>query len=536
MAKKKATTTAPSSLTMRLDAPGMTAMHRAGLGGLAATLRVMRRSEGISEDDYQLEPTSLTLNFGTPGNAGVFLKRLFEFAFGIESGIIRLPGTENSERKPPREVRARLQQGILLTFLQHGLTRKVAVDEITKQYPWDDKQIPYQYKECFSYTHQTAWKEWINNKGELVLKDYDVQGPVHPGAAVRHNAWSGQTKISQPLELVLPLYFAMVGTLSLPINRGTGVLIVPHVDDLQRFAKFRSYITPELVKGCFIGGTGDAALQFEIRCRAAKEGTRVESIGCDAIQFRPMPWATQQKSRSRVLSIDHVDGDIVDFYNEILSYFDPHVNTKKKEKKEGRGKTAITITTTENYVVDSVVRPFIADNIARGRLWFEGFARWLSSTEPTSGKPYWNKVGFERKGLHKMVENAKSWKQQGTPAGAEPLVLAVQESLRRRYGAITGDVSIPKTAVTNRLNGEYERWRLAFSGAKTAEQFRYSLTDMFSRARSSEPLQNCWREIVNLMVENWELARDLALVGLASYMKKDGDPEVLENPESADSE
>lgn len=41
--KKPAKEAAPSSLTLRLHAPGMTALHRAGLGGLAATLVALER-------------------------------------------------------------------------------------------------------------------------------------------------------------------------------------------------------------------------------------------------------------------------------------------------------------------------------------------------------------------------------------------------------------------------------------------------------------------------------------------------------------
>ena len=40
---KVAKPSAPDHLTMTLFAPGMTAMHRAGLGGLACTLKAMER-------------------------------------------------------------------------------------------------------------------------------------------------------------------------------------------------------------------------------------------------------------------------------------------------------------------------------------------------------------------------------------------------------------------------------------------------------------------------------------------------------------
>ncbi len=544
MAKKKEKIPAPSSLTMDLNAPGMTAMHRAGLGGLAATLRrvdIARRNNpnAIKNNpwneafSWNVQATTITLNFGAANQAAKFLRWLFEFAFQIRDDLIWLPGMEDMEKPLPKEVRAYLQQSVLLTFLQHGGTRTLAKDDKELSYMHDDKRIEYKCKPCSDYTHQFSWKDWVNDKGELVPKEYDVQGPVHPGAVVRHQAWTGKTKLSQPLELILPLYFAIIGTLSLSINRGTGVLIVPYVDDLQEFAKIRSRMTPTTVGGCFIGGVGDAALQFEVRCRADAETETAEALGCDVVRFRPMPWATQQKSRTETLSIDCVDPKVVEFYRRILSYFPPHVVTVEQVKKEGRGKNTVSTTITENFWVDSVIRPFIAGNLARGRLWFDGFARWLCSNEPASGQQYWKKIQLEKKGrgLYNMVNDKSSWQQQGTPAGAEALVLAVQEALRRRYGAIADECKKSGAAVGNRFGGEYERWRLAFSGAKTAEQFRYLLTDMFSRAKNCPPLREHWKEIIDLMVGNWELARDLALVGLASYAKKEDDPNTEQGAE-----
>jgi hypothetical protein len=89
---------APSSLTFHLYAPGMTLLHRAGLGGLAATLKAMERRHklGRLRDDqlpkgpdlghgypWRIEPTSLTLDWGETTAAGEYLQKLFTFAFGI---------------------------------------------------------------------------------------------------------------------------------------------------------------------------------------------------------------------------------------------------------------------------------------------------------------------------------------------------------------------------------------------------------------------------------------------------------------------
>ncbi|MDO5554464.1 MAG: type I-MYXAN CRISPR-associated Cas8a1/Cmx1 [Planctomycetia bacterium] len=520
---------APSSLHLKLSSPGMSAMHRAGLGGLAATLTAYDRLRGArqrgfkdprwhKEFSWKITPTEITLDFGKPELAEAFFEWLFTFAFQIRDDMIYLPGQydEAQGRIPTLETRARLQQGITLTFLQHGQTRKLG-DERNGSYEVGEKKIDFSYKKCSSYMHQSAWKEWCKN-GKLVLKDYDVQGPVNPGAVVRHNAFAGPTKVSQPLELVLPLQFALIGTISLPVNRAVGVLVIPYIDDLVEFAESRSSLTPTNVIGTYVASAGDAVLQFEVKRRGLKISTMAESSGCDVLLFRPMPWSTQQKSRSDILSVCGLDEATVRFYDLILALLPPRIGQKVTEKKNGRGKNAETVKIVDNFWADSVVRPFVADNLVRGNFWFAGFARFMNSTDPGSGKPLREKINFEREGLNKMVTNENvDWKLEG----ANSFVLAVQDALRCQYGQVSEDKNVTDAGRKKRLEGEYDKWRLLFSNAKTIEQFRFALSDFFSRAKQVPTLKDHWKDIIRLTQDDWQLARDLALLGLASYKKKE---------------
>ena len=84
----------PDQLKMKLFAPGMSALHRAGLGGLACTLKAMERQYEskllkadklpgpIVNDEYPWEITedSVTLKFGQPEKAKEYLEKLFAFA------------------------------------------------------------------------------------------------------------------------------------------------------------------------------------------------------------------------------------------------------------------------------------------------------------------------------------------------------------------------------------------------------------------------------------------------------------------------
>ena len=110
-AKKGAKPPPPAELTMTLFAPGMSALHRAGLGGLACTLEVIEDQHDrhpFPDDElpgdwsdgppWAVTADSVTLRFGEPGAAREYLKRLYALAFGLDADMIHLRG---QHRKPP---------------------------------------------------------------------------------------------------------------------------------------------------------------------------------------------------------------------------------------------------------------------------------------------------------------------------------------------------------------------------------------------------------------------------------------------------
>src|SRR5439155_24885350 len=123
-----------SSLTMDLFAPGMTALHRAGLAGLLTTLRYIERAAergqmsevqlpGCPWEDgsppWEYDAQSVTLKFGDEGSAaGQYFGRLFEIAYSIRDDMVFLPG-QYGDLPPALPFRSALQDGILCTFYDY---------------------------------------------------------------------------------------------------------------------------------------------------------------------------------------------------------------------------------------------------------------------------------------------------------------------------------------------------------------------------------------------------------------------------------
>src|SRR3972149_1327597 len=81
---------------------------------------------------WEAPSPSVRLDFGEPSHASEYLNRLFTAAFRIADHLVDLPG--QYETRPALAVRAELQAGLLLTFLQHGRVRDLASQANTMEY------------------------------------------------------------------------------------------------------------------------------------------------------------------------------------------------------------------------------------------------------------------------------------------------------------------------------------------------------------------------------------------------------------------
>jgi CRISPR-associated protein Cas8a1/Csx13 len=520
----------------------MSMLHRAGLGGLACTLRAMERQHaaGLLAADklpgpkvgdkfpWAIDEQTVTLHFGKPEKAGEYLQKLFAFAFGIrKDGLISLPGQYDTE--PPAAVLADLQAGFTLTFLQHGRVRALAKEVTTVSYDTEGDGNPgvvVEYKKCSGFKHREGWEELVDKRGCLVTGPVKVDGPLSPGTVVRHVAFTADTGAEDLPARVLPVYFALVGCLSLPVNRGVAALLVPDVTDLTEFVYDRPAMTPTTATDCQIANAADAAFRSQVRVRRSPRrnaevkararqsvsGTAIPA--CYAMTFTPTPWASQQKSRVATIHVPPGSDALLDRYERAASHLPPRIVTRTIKESTGRGRQRTTTERRESFRSDSIVRPLVAENLALGRKWYAGFVNLMTKTNPATDAPYRDRLPFERGGLHAMIADDTMWDE----AGERIVVQAVHEAIRGRYAQIADENQTNPVAMRNRFGGEYDKWRLAFAGSKTPDQFRKALCDLFSRAGRNAVLQKQWAEVLPMLrTKNWQHARDLALLALCSY-------------------
>ena len=538
----------PSELVLDLFAPGMTPMHRAGLGGLAATLRAAERRvklgllqrdelpDAVDDHEYpwRIEPDRLTLHFGEPKNTADYLEKLFAFAFGIKDGLIDLPGTYHGELGRP--VRAELQHGLTLTFLQFGPHRRL--DPPSRElfdYAGDGTSaVTVSLRRCHGYLHQDAWSKVTNKSGKFKPGIIEAPSAFNPGAVTRHLAFKTATRIEASAGEFLCGCFALVGCLSLPVNRGVGVLLVPEVVDLTRFARARPHMTPTDPRSCRVASPSDAALTMEVRLRGGRLRGRHGVARFHAMRMQPVPWNEKQKSRVSAVSINAGDAGRLRTYDVALGCLPPKIVRRVEVQSSGRGKKAVKSESRADYTVDSIVRPLVADNLAAGRYWYHDFVR-LVRGQDDNNRPMHENTAYEREGLHRMA-----FHDETTEADEQAFIAAVHRAIAVRLGRIvveTMGLAAVKAkrqitpAVRNRWGREQERIRLSLLGAKTESQTVQAVTAVFGRAGGYNPeLRDHQRAVHGVLFgSDWQRVRDLALFAAASYKKPESPEEIADD-------
>ena len=112
-------------------------------------------------------------------------------------------------------------------------------------------------------------------------------------------------------------------------------------------------------------------------------------------------------------------------------------------------------------------------------------------------------------------------------------VEAIHVAIRNRLGKMAAEAA--HRGETPRFDREFERLRTNLMRAKNAQTMRAEIADLFARGGINSGLQKNWEMVLTIMNgREWQMARDLALLGLASYVGR-GAQEIVESA-NADTE
>jgi CRISPR-associated protein Cas8a1/Csx13 len=511
---KKATSHDTKELTINLFGPGMTVIHKVGLAGLWMTLKALEDENdghtGFDGIDGSWERTDTSVTFRWNEAPDSFFKTLFARSFKIDkNGLLWFPALGEPMNNPQQSVI--LQEAMLGSILQHGQTRKADPSRTPSgsiAIEIDGTTITLRFHKISNYAHQLAA---FNFAGINSLAGWQF-----PGGVVRHTGLQGSTALEEPPDRALALRFTPAGVIFFEMRtRRAGVrpryaLVLPEIPNLSKYARARRVFLNYGVHQLYASGTAEAGFRVLAELKAAALMENIRAAKCRVVSFGTVPWSTQQKTRVNLMTVQARSALGLRTFNLCRQVLAPSLVRPKKG---------------DPFWDMPQVPDLVARNLAEGKLWWQGFADFVADQERRK-----HIFTYEKGGLVKMVEDTKAF-----PQGPERLfVMACHDAWRRRMGQIGEKAKREHSDFGSQVNREFERVRVSFSRCKNAASLRESITDFWARGGGPlKPLQDSWSDILVLLDnENWQKARDLVLLALASYKPATKEEtEALEGPD-----
>jgi len=553
-------TLSKQTLSIGLFDPGMSPLHRVGMAGLYMTLKWLNE-RGLRFDGtaWTLEKERVTITWqADSAGSKDFFDWLFRESFGIDNR--KFPGLIDFAAHRGHLMgdleRISFSEALRMTFLQHNKQNRIpkgTSDKVISTSHNNDKQILALYKPFVNpYAHATAAELLLDSKGRLADTNMiKIKGWLYPGAGERHSNLSGTEIEETPARLICLLYAPVAALYYRLVHRGWDgrydarrgtAVVLPHLTNLEAYACcYQRYLQAPVaslyadrpsdeppVTALYADGAGDAGMSGLVALKAGEHLDKLGVTGCTVFTMGTVGWSSQQKTRTKVAAIDDIDSNRLDLFNCacrcLKNRFIPKDTTATRAKKQ-KGKKQKEKPGPSFFVATSLARGLIADNIIQGRdqgrEWFSGFSDLMLSQERAKI------ISYEKGGLKQMIDDAP-WSHEAD----RKFVEAVHAAIRNRYGALASQAK--KRGETIRFDREFERMRTGLARAKNAQTLRAELADLFTRSGGlNKPLQEQWRELLPLFTgTDWQRARDLALLALASYAG-DGSKEIESGEETS---
>jgi len=509
------------SLIISLYDPGMTNYHRVGLAGLYLSLKQLER-EGreIEDGSWVLDETSVTLKW--QGKAQPFFDALLKSSFGFDKdGLVDFAAHRGCRTGDAERVL--IHQSLLGTFLNHNKQNKIpqGTPMVSKTVQMEGKSPVFSYRPLVRpYAHAQAAKDIFSRSGQKMKDAIPVKKWLLPGATQRHTLF-GNTSLTESPSRYLCLVFAPMGCLYYRLsirtkdgkwdNRRRTAVVIPTIENLKSYSEaFERYLVSPM-ESLVSSGLADAGLSALISLKAEESLEAIGVTGFSVITYGKVPWDKNQLPKTGFTEYEEIDDETLDRFALAWKCLGNRKVFTKETETEGAEIVKV-------FTESSAARGLVSENIAAGRPWYQGFSELMVS------KAMAKKIYFEKEGLNEMV-NEVEWDFEAEGRFVE----AIHQAMRARFGRLYAQAKARGERPP--FDREYERMRTGLLRAKNAQTLRAELADFFSRGGINSVLQESWKDILGVIGHSdWQKARDLALLGLASYKGK-GAEEVEEGQE-----
>lgn len=491
---------------MPLFGPGMTMELRAGLFGLTASL-VKAVEEGVYlPGNIDVGSYHVHLSWDNLEDKDEFLKNLFEFSFQQKNEKVYFPAQWEGEIN--EAVQNEMLKGLDRTLLAHPRTCSIEYKDITDD---DGKKLPSiaRIKQGL-YTHQRSFEgsEQELSRGEQLVNEdiVDMKECIFPWAAKYHSKL-----VQLPIELALPAFFFMVGSVSLPYNQKKndkmiykGIIVIPEVDSLDDAESILPAMIPETRKDCWIHSPEETVLSF-------------------VLHLKSLEWTNKvYKSVKGVRCIEFEESGRYDFIPCMTYDFDVSKNTEGQLDKYKKA----TMVTAGSFKFQSSV----AKNCFYNLPWYSGFCdlmidvyeeerKNLELRKKYPSKPIKNAVKREKKGVIAMMEDKDEFPLE---ENEQRYVNLIHETMNHGFGKIAAYAKGKKRIYRNEKMMEDAKRKVRRS--LNDQSFRATVLDFIDRHHNGtkdtreEKIKAMYWFYQNVNSKNWRDVKDLTRLAFETYV------------------
>ncbi|MDI7218345.1 type I-MYXAN CRISPR-associated Cas8a1/Cmx1 [Leptospira santarosai] len=508
-----------AELKLSLSNPGMSDLHKVGLGGLYMTLKSLDlKKKKIPGLEYSFNKREVVLNFDDK-KLGKALAELIKYSFKIDkTGFFHFPALELNGTQPI-ENKLISHDALIKSFFQHGSHR--AKEDIQLNLSKETKR-PYiikKFPKLLSYISQNSINELFDEKKNLLKEKIEIIGWMYLGGSEKH-AGLNNTKLTERLETAFPLLFASIGCIYLSVkifnphlkNKTKACIVIPTVNDLTLFALNRARIAQYRELEITVAGLAEASLFTSQKFYLNQNSHINKNLYTTVISFGDTKWNTQQKSKTSLRKYKINDERATHNYSIITKILKP----RYKIVKETRNQKDNIKNLEYSYISIPISKELFCDNLTNGKPFYTDFYKLAVPNRDKSGKLKY-RIKFEQKELNEMIE-----KINFDYEAEKIFIKACHTAWKHRLGKLGSDSKKPGASSFDKLVArDFERLRVALSKSKNFESFRETITDFWSRAGRIQELTDGWEKVMILLEpENWKRGRDLALLALVSYKPK----------------
>lgn len=527
-------------MKLKLNAPGMTSLHKAGLAGLYMTLKAFdKKQEEIEGLQWELEDKQITLHWTDDKPKGAF-EKLAKKSFWIDDeGFYSFAGLpiDNSDI----ERKYILYKALNSCFFTHKPSFPKG-SPLTKFYQIGDmddnkiRRISNFSPILVAKPHKDIVNKFIDSKG--IFKDeIEVKGWLYPGGVERHSGLSKATVWKETAKMALVLLYAPVGVIFYELRsrntetqkKARWASVIPEITSLEFYATVRKSIARQGVLSLTANSSADAVLRFFLavatnqNLREMKhlskllksrneisnpQETNENKFRCRVITHGEVKWDAQNNVRTgmQIVSYDKLQG-LDNYYLADSIFENSWQRTAQKSDIENEE---------EFYINIYSIRELIAENTTHNKPWYYGLSQYLSDKKIRT-----QIIRYEREKIGTMVEKANF-----NDENKKFFISVCHKSWEMRLGRLgqrSKDENLGDDGFRRLVKNESEKLRTSLLRCKTPAMLREKVIDFWTRAGTNRLLQNEGfnRVLPFFSEENWRETKDLALLALISYQSTD---------------